>query len=86
MKRDLMMHLEILKRRLHLAGVDGDGFGHETLEVAAQTDTFHTDQSLLGEHRPEHTITDIKKGHKQNKAVKTNHTMLNTLRVFVFIS
>lgn len=39
----------------HLAGVDRDRLCHETLEVAAQTDTFNTDQSLLRQHRPEHT-------------------------------
>lgn len=47
----------------HLAGVDRDRLCHETLEVAAQTDTFNTDQSLLRQHRPEHTVTHT---HTQN--------------------
>lgn len=38
--------------RRHLAGIDRDGLCHEALEVAAQTDTFHTDQCLLRQHCP----------------------------------
>lgn len=38
--------------RRHLAGIDRDGFCHEALKVAAQTDTLHTDQRLLRQHRP----------------------------------
>ena len=44
----------MLRRHLHhLAGVDRDGFGHQPLQVAAQTDTFHADEGLLGQHCPE---------------------------------
>lgn len=37
----------------HLAGVDRNGFRHQPLEIAAQTDTFHADESLLSQHCPE---------------------------------
>lgn len=43
----------LLRRLRHLAGVDRDGFRHQPLEVAAQTDTFHADESLLSQHGPE---------------------------------
>lgn len=46
--------------RRHLAGIDRDGLCHEALEVAAQTDAFHTDQRLLRQHRPK-TGTQIKR-------------------------
>lgn len=59
--------VEDLKGQLHLAGVRRDGLGHETLEVATQTDAFHSDQSLLCQHRPENTITQMKKVLKQSK-------------------
>lgn len=39
----------------YLVGVDRDGFCHQTLQIAAKTDTLHTDEGLLSQHCPEGT-------------------------------
>jgi len=48
----------------HLAGVNRHGLSHETFEIAAQTDAFHTDQSFLCQHRPEHTKLNKRRSKK----------------------
>lgn len=41
----------------YLVGVDRDGFCHHALQIAAETDTLHTDERLLGQYCPEGTHT-----------------------------
>lgn len=65
-------------KRPHLTGINRYGISHETLEVAAQTDTFYTDQSFLRQHRPGNTER-TNTGHLQSAySINILHLILNS--------
>ncbi len=49
-----------------LSCVVGDGGGHDSLQIAAETDALHRDDGLLGEHGPAGTSATLHHMHQQH--------------------
>lgn len=64
-----------------LSCIAGDGGGHESLQIAAETDALHRDDGLLGEHGPAGTSADTQ--HYTSGTRRTsNSPLMSSLNTF----